>query len=710
MAGSTKAKPSKAPSGTGAKKPGRPGTTSVKDLEAAVRAKLATSLLSPEDAKRMGVRIRSAQEMAALKLPAGATFELPYFGLDGKPTGFRRWRYVEDLRNDFQRKAGAKQLRYVQLADSPVEAYFPPFADWRKIAKDPSVAVVFTEGELKAACVTRHIAPCIGLGGVYSFRSARLGQELLPELKDFKWEGRTVAVAFDSDSSRNPMVSAARTELCRRLTQLGAIPTVALVPDAADGTRQGVDDMAHAEGLDAVVEVLSAAEPFGPAEALHEMSSEVAYVRDPGMVVELATGLKMRASDFCNHVYSNRHYTMKVDKPDGGFKLLKVPTARAWLDWPCRLELKRMTYSPGEDRITAAGEMNTWRGWGVEPAPGDVTPWRELLDHLFGKGTPERAWFERWCAIPLQQPGAKMFTACAIWGRLTGTGKSSVAYCLKKIYGSNFTEIGDEELKDARNEWAIDKQFTLGDDVTGQEQRKHADRLKAMITRSEMRLNPKYVPSYTVPDRVNYLFTSNHPDAFFLEDDDRRFFVHEVTAPPLPDSFYEKLKEWRDSEAGAAALFHHLLCLDLAGQGPSDRALRTAAREAMIEDGLSDIGRWVRSLRDEPDAVLRFGAVKLTGDLWSGADLLRVYDPEGRGRATAGGMARELKRAGIPLAYKGMQVRTGKGPQRLFAVRNPERWVSCASGEASRHYDSTRSEHGSNAGKASNPLKKDRKK
>lgn len=656
-----------------------------------VLEKAATSMLSETEALKMGLAVATREEMAKLGLPAFNAFCLPYFGLNGKRTGFCRWRYLEDTRDDFLKLSKtSKALRYVQLPESPVEAYFPPFVDWKKVAQDPGIGVVFTEGELKAACCSMHIAPCIGLGGVYSFRSARLGQDLIPDLKEFKWEGREVVIAFDSDSIHNSMVTAARTELCKKLTQLGAMPRIAQLPDAPDGSKQGVDDLAYAEGIDAVVEVLGAAEAFEESAALHELNNEVAYVKDPGIVAVLHNSFLMNPNAFLNHAYSNRHHYERVEKSDGGFKLVKISTARAWLDWPRRFELKRVTYSPGEDRITAEGELNKWKGWGCEPRKGDISPWKELLDHLF-KGFPkEREWFERWCAIPIQQPGAKMFTAAVLHGRLTGTGKSSAGYCLKGVYGVNFTEIGDNELKDPRNQWAIDKQFVLGDDVTGQEQRKHADRLKTMITQSEMRLDPKYIPSYTVPDRVNYLFTSNHPDAFFLEDDDRRFFVHEVSSQPLSNEFYECLRDWRQSPEGASALFHHLLNLDIGTQRAEDRAPKTKAKDAMIEDGLSDLGRWVRQLRDDPEAILKLGDVALAGDIWSAQDLLKLYDTEGRGRTTSGGMARELKRAGMMRVYEGMQLATCKGHLRLYAVRNPEKWEKASRSQLIAHYDATR--------------------
>ena len=66
----------------------------------------------------------------------------------------------------------------------------------------------------------------------------------------------------------------------------------------------------------------------------------------------------------------------------------------------------------------------SWPGWGVEPCKGDVTLWRELLDFLFhGADAAHREWFERWCAYPIQHPGAKMKSTLVIHGP-QGTGKN----------------------------------------------------------------------------------------------------------------------------------------------------------------------------------------------------------------------------------------------------------------------------------------------
>lgn len=659
-------------------------------VRALMLEKLATSCLDATDAAALMMAPADPAELVGAGFPAKQAFELPYFTAAGKPSGFKRWRYLEDTRDGFAAKTDVKSLRYVQTTATLSEVYMPPLVDWLAIQKNPGVSLVITEGELKAACCTKLAAPCLGLGGVYSFKSKKKGLPLLPVFHQFDWNGREVIVAFDSDAHTNPMVVMARNELCRELLALGALPRIANISHGDDGKKRGLDDLALQEGTDALTSVLAESESFSASAALHDLNTEVTYIKNPGLVITLDSGLKMRASDFVGHAYANRHYwEIQVDK-QGNSRQVKRKAAQAWLEWPLRLELTSITYEPGAAKITESASYNTWPGWGCEPKRGDVGPWKQLLDHLFDGAAEERAWFERWLALPLQQPGTKLYTAAVLWGVRTGTGKSLVGYSVGRIYGSNFTEIGDGELDDDRKEWAINKQFVMGDDVTGHEQRKYSDRLKKMITQRDMRIDQKYVPSYSILDRINYFFTANHPDAFFLEDDDRRFFVHEVKPGPLPRDFYKTYMEWLGN-GGAPALFNHLLALDLRGMSAEDRAPDTNARRSMIDDSLSDIGRWVRRLLNDTDTCLKMGDIQLTGDLWSAHELLKLYDPEGKGRVAAGGLSRELKRAGFRQVFDGMPVRTALGQQRLFAIRNQEKWAEVkASKVLADHYDSTR--------------------
>jgi hypothetical protein len=275
-----------------------------------------------------------------------------------------------------------------------------------------------------------------------------------------------------------------------------------------------------------------------------------------------------------------------------------------------------------------------------------------------------------------------------LWGQKHGTGKSLVGYTMGKIYGRNFTEISDENLEGSFNEWSENKQFIMGDDVTGSEYKKALmEKLKFMITRQTLRVNAKYMPTYEVPDCINWYFTSNHPDAFLIEDTDRRYFVVQVPGETLGQAFYDSYDQALHRGPLAPAIFDHLLRVDLTGFNPRAPAMNTASKQAMILDTKSDASMWVASLRETPESVLRLGESPLKSDLWTTGQLLSLYDPQGSKRISANGLGRELKRAGFPQVNRGAVVMTAKGPQRLYAVRSIERWIRAAPKEISAHYN-----------------------
>jgi hypothetical protein len=206
-----------------------------------------------------------------------------------------------------------------------------------------------------------------------------------------------------------------------------------------------------------------------------------------------------------------------------------------------------------------------------------------------------------------------------------------------------------------------------------------------------MRINRKYLPIYTVPDCINYFFTSNHPDAFFLDDHDRRFFVHEVTVEPLGPEFYDEYDKWYRGD-GAAALFDYFLNMDFAGFNPSAPAMKTEAREDMVFHVRSDLSSWVHGLIEDPESYLsplgRGVAEKC--DLFSSQQLLTCYkyqaDNHGN-NATANGLGRELRRCSISQVLHGRPCRTSQGLQRLYAVRNREKWKEATHQHVVEHFN-----------------------
>lgn len=665
------------------------------DVGQLARAKWASSGLKDDHARALKLRALNPEETYELnpgfhKVPA---LLIPYFDIHGKVTKFYRIRYLAPLPGF----AGAvkKPQRYAQPQGTLNEVYFPPLlkAKWKDIVADPDVPLYITEGELKAATGCVCGLATIGLGGVDVWRSSKRGIELLSALADINWEGRVVTIVYDSDAASNENVVRAQRQLARELLNRGAAPCIASLPPTAEGAKQGLDDFVVANGAEALDELLLDSPEFSEAEALWGLNEEVVYIKDPGLVVVRDTGQKMSPGNFVQHIYSNRHY-LEQKTTKQGVKTERKPLAPRWMTWERRFELGRITYAPGKPQMHDK-LWNTWPGWGKEPKKGDIGPWKWLLSYLFqGEPLEVRRWFEQWCAYPIQNPGTKLFTSVVLWGVKHGTGKTLAAYTLMRIYGKNAIEIKDKDLHGDFNEWAENKQFIYGDEVTGNDggfaKRGVADALKGLITQESLRVNAKFMPTYVVPDCCNYYFTSNHPDAFFLEDNDRRYFIHEVDQAPAEQKLYDQYDTWLRGD-GPAALFHHLLNVDLEGFHPKAPALVTRSKRAMIMDNKSDIGLWVTHLKEDPATTLRpLGDAMARGaDLLTASHLLRAHDPENSGKVKVNGLARELKRAGFAQANGGNPVRTAtSGQQRLYIMRNHEKWGKASVKELAAHFDS----------------------
>jgi hypothetical protein len=674
------------------------------------KAKWESSGLDDTHAKTLNLAVLSPVQTKALgpNFEAEVSLKIPYFHPDGKvnPEFFR----VRYLTLSGFRSAQEKPHRYMQpsIPGVPVGIYLPPLLPrtWKDILADPSVCIYFTEGELKASSACARALPTIGLGGVYNWMSSKQGIPFHPILEAAVWKGRTVCILFDSDAATNSMVVGAQTRLSRELANRGARPFIASIPAAEDGKKQGLDDFLVAQGLEKLQGVIDDAPPFLEAQALWEFNEEITYILKPGLVVRRRDGFKMSPKQFVDHAYANRHYFEIKDTKDGT-KMVRKSLSKHWLEWEQRFELERMTYIPGKPQITCSKclpgalphrhdeSWNTWRGWGCQPKAGNVDPWKWLLDFIF-KGTPPeyREWFERWCAYPLQHPGEKLFSAVGIWGVYQGTGKTLIAYTLRNIYGKNFIEIGDQQLRDKFNSWGENKQLVYGDEVTGSEQRMHASKLKRMITEEEFLVEAKFLPTYVIPDCINYYFTSQHPDAFFLEDSDRRFFIHEVVGGPAEESLYKTYDAWLKTD-GPSALFDYFLRLDLGNFNPKGHALGTKAKEAMISDTKSDLAMWASRLKEDTKGVLAqaYGDdIAEHCDLFTAAQLFQAYDPLGdksRGpRApTLNALGRTLKASGLRQVHHGQIIWVNGGPQKIYAVRNAEAWLSATVDSVRAHWN-----------------------
>lgn len=311
-------------------------------------------------------------------------------------------------------------------------------------------------------------------------------------------------------------------------------------------------------------------------------------------------------------IYSAAKFSLRFDRKIDGAYL-----ASEWLKSPIRRDAYKVVYEPGKPQFID-GNLNTWVPSPVKPKKGDLSRFHAYIDHMFKSDPTHKDWFLAWFAYPLQNPGVKLGTACVFWSRQTGNGKTTFATILRKLYGMhNSAKIVQRNLTESHNSWAQRKQIVVGEEIKSSTSGKEADETKVLITSESITINPKHVQQYEIRDTINYYFSSNHDKAFNLDNEDRRFFVHEVTEDKGSDAFWKAFYAYLENGGYEAILYFLLNDIDLAkpilyevGEplrsfSPNAAAPESRARKAMIEAVQDEADEWIRDLTDAPEHMLQ---------------------------------------------------------------------------------------------------------
>ena len=603
--------------------------------------------------------------------------KINYHDINGKETLFHRIRYIGKQKSGFK-----KNQRYTQPADFSPQFYLPPNCNFKKIKNDPKKPLFITEGEFKAAKASKEGFPTIGLGGVWNWKSKKKKLSEIEDFQLFKWKKRKVYLVFDSDLVSNANVRLALNQLAQLLSKKGAIPYIIYLPEIQGLKNAGLDDFIVNKGKKAFEDLVDQAKPYSFAEALHKVNEKFTYIYEIKKVIERKTGNLYSMDEWVKTRYANEYFEVeKIDKK-GNVSYAKAPIAPEWRRWEHRSDAHRLAYNPGEPQFTPNGSYNTWQGWGIESEKGNIEPWLKLLDGLFGSDQLSRDWFESWIAIQFQQPGIKLFQACLFWSIETGTGKSILGTTLGKIFGkSNYQEIDEAALRSDFTE-SYDKQFIMGSEITGSNKsREFVDKLKQLITGETQRVNRKHVQTYYVANRANYYFTSNRTTAMYIEDNDRRIFVHEIREHDLSLEFFKDyVNEWMLGEGPSHLFYYYKYEYELQKHfDPYGRAYMTESKQIMIEDNKSTLGAWVDLLLIEPVEIL--GKMDKR-DLYTSNELMEIFNlqhEDNISKVTAASMSRALKNRFKQVFNSGVirpPTNTPFKSGRYFCIRNQEYWFS----------------------------------
>lgn len=648
-----------------------PRTLALADLE--------RSGLDEKDFKKLKLQALTGEQTYELtqKFKARAV-KFPYLDTAARDTGFFRLRFLEDVK-----AFGAKKVqRYWQPSDTEPRAYFSPHINWKKTL-ETEADVWITEGEKKAAAACKAGIPCIGLGGIWSWRSKAKGQSFIQDLARITWK-RGIKICYDTETEENPLIVGAMESLAHQLELRGGKVQFIDLPLLDAGGKTGLDDFLVARS----VEELGKIEGRSPTSntIFLKLNEELAVIENPVGVLHVPSQQLFGTPAALSEIMYGK---MRVSTMDAAGRLVEKPAVKEWLQWPHHRRFKKIVFEPGQPAVIADA-LNIWRERPIKPRRGDVTLLKKLLDYVFAREPASREWFLQWAAYPLQHPGTKQYAAVVLWSADTGTGKSLLANTLGRIYGSDsFKVLTQYELHSPYNGWQENCEFVLGEEIASNEKKLDADRLKHMITGETTIINQKYRVPYVVRNCANFIFTSNHPDAFIIDRHDRRYFVHEVGAnaeKPSEAWFTKVYDPWFKSDEGAAAIYQYLLGVNLDSFNPRGRALVTSAKLAMVATSGGEADVLVRELLANPDQFCRvMDGPPAARDLYTTQELQRFIDPDNAHRVSLSALGRALRRAGLPDPENTNTKRNGSC--RLWPIRNLEKWKTASHAERKKNYD-----------------------
>jgi hypothetical protein len=234
--------------------------------------------------------------------------------------------------------------------------------------------------------------------------------------------------------------------------------------------------------------------------------------------------------------------------------------------------------------------INTYKPNNLLAIPGDISIFKEHLNYLFPIEFEKEHVLDFICYM-IQNPGVKIRHALFIVSEEKQIGKGRLFHFWRKIFGhNNTTEIDINEALD-KAKLFLDNQLVLIDELKSQdnwtENKKLVNFLKRIISEENHRNRELYVDFKEKHSTANFILHSNELNALSVDPQDPRYFVINCDVERRPDSYYEKLNEFIESDNGASYVLHFLQNRTISDSfSAKGAAPATAAKREMAKHNL----------------------------------------------------------------------------------------------------------------------------
>jgi hypothetical protein len=271
-----------------------------------------------------------------------------------------------------------------------------------------------------------------------------------------------------------------------------------------------------------------------------------------------------------------------------GEKLIGLGTY--WLRHPWRRQFDRIVFDPS--RTAPASAYNLWRGFAVEPKPGDWSLFSEHVRDVICSGDETLLRYVMgWMAYAVQHPERRAEVALVLRGA-KGTGKGTFAHAFGYLFGKSYRAISNPlHLTGHFNAHLMDTIVLLVDEGFWAGDKRGEGVLKQLITEPELPIEKKGYDVEQATNRLHVIIASNESWVVPASGLERRFCVLDVSDGHARDTAYFGAM-WRQlASGGYEGMLFDLLNLDLSDFEVRAIPMTTALGDQMLRS-FSSLEDW----------------------------------------------------------------------------------------------------------------------